>query len=294
MDNRAEIRAFLKSRRDKVTPEQAGLPVYGNRRVPGLRRGEVAMLAGVSVEYYTRLERGSLGGVSDAVLDSLARALRLDDTERTHLYDLARAASAGSARARRGAPVRPAVRAGVGRMLEAMPTLPAFVTNHRFDILLANPLGQALYAPVYEDAACGNNTARFCFLSPAARQFYVDWEQIAQTAVGALRVAAAKDPYDRELSNLIGELSTRSDAFRVMWGAHDVRVFRDGTKRFRHPAVGQLDLDHETMFLAADEQIAVAVYSPVPGSTAEDGLKLLASWAATTDEPAPAEADTER
>jgi transcriptional regulator with XRE-family HTH domain len=294
MDNRAEIHAFLKSRRDKITPEQAGLPVYGNRRVAGLRRGEVATLAGVSVEYYTRLERGTLGGVSDAVLDSLARALRLDDTERTHLYDLARAASAGSPRARRrGTPIRPAVRAGVGRMLEAMPTLPAFVTDHRFDILLANPLGRALYAPVYEDTACGNNTARFCFLSPAARQFYVDWEQIARTAVGALRVAAAKDPYDRELSNLIGELSTRSDAFRVMWGAHDVRVFRDGTKRFRHPAVGQLDLDHETMFLAADEQIGVAVYSAVPGSPAEDGLKLLASWAAGTRQPASADAGTE-
>ncbi|MFJ1646034.1 helix-turn-helix transcriptional regulator [Streptomyces sp. NPDC088258] len=294
MDNRAESRAFLKSRRDKVTPEQAGLPVYGNRRVSGLRRSEVAMLAGVSVEYYTRMERGSLGGVSDAVLDSVARALRLDDTERGHLHDLARAASAGSARARRAAPVRPVVRAGVGRMLEAMPTLPVLVTNHRFDILLANPLGRALYAPVYEDPACGRNTARFCFLSPAARQFYVDWDRIARTAVGALRVAAAKDPYDRELSNLIGELSTRSDAFRVMWGAHDVRVFRDGTKRFGHPAVGQLDLDHETMFLAADDRTGVAVYSAVPGSAAEDGLKLLASWAATTESPAPAEADVER
>ncbi|MFE4454514.1 helix-turn-helix transcriptional regulator [Streptomyces sp. NPDC056796] len=294
MDNRAEIRAFLKSRRDKVTPEQTGLPVYGNRRVAGLRRGEVAMLAGVSVEYYTRLERGSLGGVSDAVLDALARALRLDDTERGHLYDLARAARTGAARARRGAPPRTAVRAGVERMLLAMPTLPAFVTNHRFDILLANPLGRALYAPVYQDTTCDRNTARFCFLSPAARQFYVDWDQIAQTAVGALRVAAAKDPYDRELSHLIGELSTRSDAFRVMWGSHDVRVFRDGAKRFRHPAVGQLDLDHETMFLAADDRIGVAVYSAVPGSAAEDSLKLLESWAATAESPAAAEADTDR
>jgi transcriptional regulator with XRE-family HTH domain len=293
MDNRAEIRAFLKSRRDKVTPEQAGLPVYGNRRVAGLRRSEVAILAGVSVEYYTRLERGSLGGVSEGVLDALARALRLDETERAHLYDLARAASTRPARARRAASARPVVRAGVQRMLEAMGALPAFVVNHRFDILMANPLGRALYAPVFEDAACAGNTARFCFLGPAARQFYVDWDQIAQTAVGALRVAAAKDPYDRELSNLIGELSTRSDAFRVMWGAHDVRVFRDGMKRFRHPAVGQLDLDHETMFLAADEQIGVAVYSAVPGSMAEDGLKLLASWAATAKDPASAEADTE-
>ncbi|MFD7283486.1 helix-turn-helix transcriptional regulator [Streptomyces sp. NPDC059862] len=292
MDNRAEIRAFLKSRRDKVTPEQAGLPVYGNRRVLGLRRSEVAMLAGVSVEYYTRLERGSLGGVSDSVLDALAKALRLDDTERTHLYDLARAANASPSRARRSAPARPAVRPGVQRMLDAIPTLPALVTNHRFDILLANPLGRALYSPVFEDSTCGANTARFCFLSPAARQFYVDWERIAQTAVGALRVEATKNPYDRELSNLIGELSTRSDAFRVMWGAHDVRVFRDGTKRFRHPVVGLLDLDHESMFLSSDDQIGVAVYTAAPGSAAEDGLKLLASWAATA-QAAPAEVDSE-
>ncbi|MFF6993247.1 hypothetical protein [Streptomyces sp. NPDC010273] len=174
-----------------------------------------------------------------------------------------------------------------------MPTLPVLVTNQRFDILLANPLARALYAPVFEDASCGANTARFCFLSPAARQFYVDWEQIARIAVGALRVAAAKDPYDRELSHLIGELSTRSDAFRVLWGAHDVRVFRDGTKRFRHPVVGQLDLDHEAMFLAADDQMCVAVYSAVPESAAEDGLKLLASWAATLQNPAPEEMDAE-
>ncbi|MET9761955.1 helix-turn-helix transcriptional regulator [Streptomyces sp. NPDC006372] len=294
MDNRAEISAFLKSRRDRVTPEQAGLPAYGNRRVPGLRRSEVAMLAGVSVEYYTRLERGSLGGVSESVLDALAQALRLDDTERTHLYDLARvAAGARPARARRSAPARRSVRPGVRRMLDAIPTLPALVTNNRFDILLANPLGRALYSPVFEDSTCGANTARFCFLSPAARQFYVDWERIAQTAVGALRVEATKNPYDRELSNLIGELSTRSDAFRVMWGAHDVRVFRDGTKRFRHPVVGELDLDHESMLLASDEQITVAVYSAIPGSAAEDGLKLLASWCATKQDAPSAEVDSE-
>ena len=292
MDNRAEIRAFLKTRRDKVTPEQAGLPVYGTRRVPGLRRSEVAMLAGVSVEYYTRLERGSLGGVSDSVLDALAQALRLDDTERAHLYDLARAANASPSRARRSAPARPTVRPGVQRMLDAIPTLPAIVTNHRFDILLVNPLGRALYAPVFEDSTCGANTARFCFLSPAARQFYIDWDRIAQTAVGALRVEATKNPYDRELSNLIGELSTRSDAFRVMWGAHDVRVFRDGTKRFRHPVIGQLDLDHESMFLSSDDQIGVAVYTAAPGSAAEDGLKLLASWAATA-QATPAKVDSE-
>jgi transcriptional regulator with XRE-family HTH domain len=291
MDNRAEIRAFLKSRRDRLTPEQAGLPVYGTRRVSGLRRSEVAMLSGVSVEYYTRLERGSLGGVSDSVLDSLAGALRLDDTERAHLYDLARAAGASPGRVRRR-PGRPGIRPGVRRMVAAMPSLPVCVTNSRFDVLLVNPLGRALYSEVYADPVCGANTARFVFLSPAARRFYVDWERIAKSAVGALRVEAARQPYDRDLSNLIGELSTRSDAFRVMWGAHDVHVFRDGTKRLRHPVVGELNLDHETMFLSSDDQVSVVVYSAAPGSPAEDGLKLLASWSATAQHAAPAEADS--
>ncbi|MFA3843603.1 helix-turn-helix transcriptional regulator [Streptomyces aureus] len=292
MDNREEIRAFLKSRRDKITPEQAGLPVYGNRRVSGLRRNEVAMLAGVSVEYYTRMERGNLSGVSDSILDALAEALRLDETERSHLYALARAAGPKPARDRRK-PVRSTVRPGVQRILDAMPTLPAFVQNNRFDILEANPLGRALYAPMYADPSCAANTARFVFFSPAARQYYVDWERIAKEAVGVLRVEAARNPYDRDLSNLIGELSTRSDTFRVLWGAHDVHVYREGTKRFRHPAVGNLDLEHETMALPGDEGLSLTAYSAAPGSAAEDGLKLLASWSATAHDAQVAEADSE-
>ena len=280
MDNKAEVAAFLRSRRDRVTPAAAGIPMMGERRVPGLRRGEVAALAGVSVEYYTRLERGNLAGASDSVLDALAVALRLDATERAHLYQLARSSSGTSAR--RGPRPKPSpVRPGVRRMLEAIDTLPAFVTNHRFDILMTNPLGQALYSEVLTDPTCGANTARFAFLSPAARRFYLDWDVVAQTAVGALRVEVAKNPYDRELSNLIGELSTRSDAFRVMWGAHDVRVFRDGQKRFHHPVIGPIVLDHETMFLNADDQIAVAVYSAEPGTPAADALVMLSAWAAS-------------
>jgi transcriptional regulator with XRE-family HTH domain len=290
VDGKAEIRAFLKSRRDRMPPEQVGLLAYGPRRVPGLRRSEVAGLAGVSVEYYTRLERGNLGGVSDGVLDALAVALRLDETERAHLYTLARGSAPGRGRQRPGSQD---VRPGVRRLVEATPTLPVCVTNRRFDILLTNPLGRALYSDLYADPTCGANTARFVFLSPAARRFYVDWELIADTAVGQLRLEAAKDPYDRDLSNLIGELSTRSDAFRVKWGGHDVRVFRDGTKRFHHPVVGALVLDHETMFLSSDDQLAVAVYSAAPGSPAEDALKLLASWSATA--PAlPVEVDPDR
>jgi transcriptional regulator with XRE-family HTH domain len=281
MDNRDKISAFLRSRRDKITPEQAGLPVYGQRRVPGLRRGEIAMLAGVSVEYYTRLERGNLRGVSDSVLNALAQALRLDDIERMHLYDLARAAGPaphGQARQRES---RPVLRPSVARIIEGMPQLPAFVKNDRLDTLAANPLGRALFSPMYADPTCQANSARFAFLNPEARQFYVDWKRVAHGAVGVLRIAAGKNPYDRELSNLIGELCTRSDAFRVLWGSHDVHVFREGTKRLRHPVVGELELEHESLALPEENGLSVVVYSAPPGSAAEDGLKLLASWSAT-------------
>ncbi|MFJ3310529.1 helix-turn-helix domain-containing protein [Streptomyces sp. NPDC086549] len=282
MGNPDAVSAFLRSRRDRITPEQAGLPTYGRRRVPGLRRGEVATLAGVSVEYYTRLERGNLRGVSDSVLDALGQALRLDATERMYLYDLARAAGpAPEARARQRE-VRPAVRPSVARIVEGMPEMPAFVMNNRLDALAANPLGRALYSEMYADPACGANVARFAFFSTAATRFYADWERMARFAVGALRIEAGKSPYDRELSNLIGELSTRSDAFRVMWGSHDVHVFRESTKRLNHPLVGDLELDQETMSLPDESGLSVVVYSAPPGTAAEDGLKLLASWSATT------------
>lgn len=283
MDNRDAVSAFLRSRRDKITPEQAGLPVYGQRRVTGLRRGEVAALAGVSVEYYTRLERGNLKGVSRSVLDALAQALRLDDTERMYLYDLARAAGpAPEVRARaRQRKVRLAVRPSVTRIIEGMSGMPAYVMNNRLDALAANPLGQALYSEMYADPTCDANVARFAFLNPAARRFYTDWERMARFAVGALRVEAGKSPYDRELSNLIGELSTRSDAFRVMWGSQDVHVFRESTKRLNHPVVGDLQLDQETMSLPDESGLSVVVYSAPAGTAAEDGLKLLASWSAT-------------
>ena len=282
MDNRDEVRAFLTSRRGKITPAEAGLPVYGTRRVAGLRRGEVAMLAGVSVEYYTRLERGNLTGVSESVLDALAQALRLNETERAHLNDLARAANTTPARARRR-PVRATVRPTVERMLEAMPSMPAFVFNARFDVLAANALCRAFYCQMYADPSCGQNVVRFVFLNPAARAFYVDWDRIAKDMVGVLRVEAGRNPYDRELSNLVGELSTRSDDFRVLWGAHDVHVFRDEKKRVNHPVVGLLELDHQTLDVPGDTGQTMAFYSAPPGSAAEDSLALLASWSATED-----------
>ncbi|MFF7211866.1 helix-turn-helix transcriptional regulator [Streptomyces sp. NPDC008238] len=283
MDNRDAVGDFLRSRRDRMTPEQAGLPTYGQRRVPGLRRGEVATLAGVSVEYYTRLERGNLKGVSDSVLDALARALRLDDTERMYLYDLARAAGPAPAARRREA--RPAVRPSVARIVEGMPGMPAFVMNDRLDTLAANALGRALYAPMYADPACGANVARFAFLSSEARRFYADWERMARFAVGALRVEAGRHPHDRELTNLIGELSTRSDSFRVLWGSHDVHVFRESTKRLHHPLVGDVELDQETMGLPDGSGLSVVVYSAPPGTAAEDALRLLAGRPATGGGP---------
>ncbi|MFJ8443079.1 helix-turn-helix domain-containing protein [Kitasatospora griseola] len=282
MDNREEAAAFLRSRRDRITPELAGLPVYGLRRVAGLRRGEVAMLAGVSVEYYTRLERGHLKGVSDSVLYAVTLALRLDDTERMHLYDLARAAG-GPARQGRKArdDATSAVRPSVRRIIEGMPDLPAFVTNDRLDALAANPLGRALFAPMFADPTRSPNTARFAFLDPASRRFYVDRERVARDAVGVLRVTAGKNPYDPELIRLIGELSTRSEEFRGLWGARGVHVFRQGVKRFRHPVVGELELDHESMRLPGEDGLSVVVYSAAPGSAATDALTLLASWSAT-------------
>lgn len=280
VDTRNEIREFLASRRARITPEQTGLPVYGGtRRVPGLRREEVAMLAGVSVDYYTRLERGNLRGVSESVLEALARALQLDDAERAHLFDLARAA--GPATRARRRPARQKVRPGVLRLLEAITGAPAFVQNGRLDILAENPLGRALYSEMYADPARPANHARFVFLNPRAEGFYADWERAADDTVAILRSEAGRDPYDRGLSDLVGELSTRSEEFRTRWAAHDVRIHRTGVKRFHHPVVGDLDLAFEMLELSADPGLNLLTYCAEPGTRSEDGLSLLGSWAAT-------------
>jgi transcriptional regulator with XRE-family HTH domain len=277
VDTANDISAFLSSRRAKVTPEQAGLPSYGKRRVPGLRREEVASLAGVSVEYYKRLERGNLSGVSDLVLEALARALRLDDAERAHLFDLARAAGPTAPRRR---PVQRRVRPVVQRMLEQMGT-PAIVRNARGDFVAANDLGRALYAPLFDSREQPANSARFTFLDAAAVDFFPSWERVADDIVAHLRSEAGRNPYDRDLSDLIGELSTRSDAFRRRWAAHDVRFHRTGAKRIHHPVVGDLDLSYESMELAADNGLTLNVYTADPGSATQQALDLLASWTAT-------------
>ncbi|GLY06426.1 helix-turn-helix transcriptional regulator [Actinoplanes sp. NBRC 101535] len=282
MDNRSEVKAFLSSRRAKVSPEQAGIPSYGNRRVAGLRRGEVAALAGVSVEYYTRLERGNLGGASDSVLDAVARALRLDETETAHLHHLARAAGPAPARARVRRDKEPEIRPAVRRVLDSMTGVPAFLRNHRFDILAANPLGRALYAPMFAASpALPVNSMRFTFLNPHAQAFYPDWAAMARSAAAALRIAAAQHPDDQHLMNLIGELSMRSEPFRGWWAAQDVYVHRNGAKRFRHPAIGELELEYEALALPGDECLTMLTYSAQPGTPSGDGLELLATWAAT-------------
>lgn len=292
MDARSEIREFLTTRRARITPDQAGLRTYGNssRRVPGLRREEVAMLAGVSVDYYTRLERGNASGVSETVLDALARALQLDDTERAHLFDLVRAGHAPTPRRRRGA--QPNVRPGVQQMLNAMAAVPAFVRNGRLDILGVNRLGRALYSQHFDSPAQPANTGRFVFLDDRSRDFYPQWDGVAADVVAILRAEAGRDPYDRDLSDLVGELSTRSELFRTLWAAHDVRTHDTGTKLVRHPLVGELELRFEAMQLVADPGLTMFVYTTDPGSKSEQALNLLASWTATPHEEA-ADADHE-
>ncbi|APF40537.1 helix-turn-helix domain-containing protein [Neomicrococcus aestuarii] len=294
MDLKADTREFLATRRARITPDKAGLPAYGgNRRVPGLRREEVAMLAGVSVDYYTRLERGNLRGVSDEVLYALAEALQLDDAERSHLFDLSRAANAGGA-ARARAPRRSnsVLRPVLQRMLDSMESVPAFVRNGRLDVVGANALGRALYSPLYDFAArTGSsvvNSARFQFLDPEAAAAY--WgdqsDRIMHDAVAILRAQAGQNPYDKSLTDLVGELSTRSEDFRRLWANHDVRHHRSGTKTFHHPVVGVLELDYEALLLPADPGLQLNVYTAAENSPSSDALKMLASWAASTTDVA--------
>jgi transcriptional regulator with XRE-family HTH domain len=283
VDNRSEIREFLASRRARITPEQAGLPVFGGtRRVPGLRREEAAMLAGVSVDYYTRLERGNLKGVSETVLEALARGLQLDDAERAHLFDLARAAGPTTTRQRRPFPQR--IRPSVQRILDAMTGAPAFAQNGRLDVLAANTLGRALYSELFADPARPANLARFVFSNPRSPDFFADWDRAANDTVAILRSEAGRDPYDRGLSDLVGELSTRSEEFRTRWAAHDVRIHRAGVKHVRHPVVGDLVLTYEMMELSADPGLSILTYSAEPGTSSEEALRLLGSWAVTIDQ----------
>jgi transcriptional regulator with XRE-family HTH domain len=277
----SEIREFLTSRRAKVTPETAGLPRYGRkRRVAGLRREEVALLAEISVEYYARLERGNARGVSNDVLDGIADALRLDDVERRHLLDLVRAANEG--RPARRAPAHH-VRPSVKRVIDAITGIPAFVGNGRLDILHVNAVAEALYSEHLRDPIKPANSARFAFLNPLAREFYVDWDSVSHDIVAALRIEASRNPYDRALSDLVGLLSTRSEEFRRLWAQHDVYVHRTGMKTLHHPLVGDMSLSFEVFELPADPGLTLATYSAEPGSESEARLRELAEWGATRE-----------
>ncbi len=280
MDPKHEIREFLTSRRGKTTPQQAGITAYGPRRVPGLRRWEVATLAGVSVEYYTRIERGNLSGVSDSVLEALSYALQLDDAERGHLFDLARASQPGVATRRRRAP-KQQIRPEVQWLLDAVTGAAAFVANGSHDVVAANPLGHALWSPLYAKVDRPVNSARYLFLDPAAHEMYPDWERIATETVAIMRHTAGVDPHDRRLSQLVGELSMQSQEFRTRWASHDVRFHTSGTKRMIHPVVGELTLHFQRFDLAAESGLTMFTYTAEPRSRTAEGLDILASLAAT-------------
>ena len=283
VDNRAEVREFLITRRARLTPDQVGLPTGGTRRVPGLRRSEVAAVAGLSVEYYARLERGQIAGASTGVLDALARALQLDETETAHLFDLARAADGipTSGRSRRRTASKAVSRPSLHWALEAIKDGVAFVRDPHQNLLATNSLGQAFYSPVIGDGGRLPNLARFQFLDPASRDFYPDWDLFAEMCVGIMRTDAGRDPHDRGLQDLVGELSTRSETFRRLWADHNVRSHGTGTKRFRHPVVGELTLAYEELAITAEPGLALFIYTAEPGSPSAERLGLLASWEAS-------------
>ncbi|WP_344250405.1 helix-turn-helix transcriptional regulator [Isoptericola hypogeus] len=287
MDNRADIRDFLVSRRARLTPDQVGLPTSARRRVTGLRREEVAVLAGVSTEWYTRLEKGHIAGVSEEVLDAVAHALKLDDEERTYLFDLARAARPAHRRAtrRRDVVLAPPVQ----WMLDSITMSAAFVRNGRLDVVATNSLARALHAPMFASGTTTEhgraNFARYHFLDPTSRDFFVDWESGAAATAALLRAEAGREPHDRALRELVGELSTLSSEFRELWASHDIRIHHHGTKRLQHPEVGILELTYQSVDLPSAGRAVhdLSLYTAEPGTPHEERLTLLASWAATND-----------
>jgi transcriptional regulator with XRE-family HTH domain len=289
MDTRAEVREFLVTRRARLTPDQVGILGGGNRRVPGLRRSEVASLAGLSVEYYSKIERGDIAGASASVLEAIAGALHLDDTERAHLADLARAADGipVSGRVRRKPARTGAPRPSLSWALEALTDAVAFVRNPRQDLLATNALGRAFYAPVIGDGGRVPNLARFQFLDPASHDFYPDWDRFAEMCVAIMRAEAGRDPHDRAMQDLVGELSTRSEQLRQHWARHDVRFHISGIKHFHHPQVGDLELNYERLEVVFDTGLTIFTYTADPGTRSADALGLLGSLAATTDAERP-------
>ncbi len=281
-----DIRLFLSSRRARLTPARAGLPTYGrHRRVPGLRREEVALLAGISIDYYTRIERGNAQGVSDDVLDAIAGALQLDADERHHLENLVWAADAVKVVPR--AVALDEVRTSIRRIVDGMTTMPALVRNRRLEILHANALGRELYAEVFEDHGHVPNPARYVFLDPRSREFFVDWDRAADDMVGLLRAETGRSPGDAALTELVDALTSRSEAFAGRWAQHGVRFHRNGVANLRHPRVGPLTLIYEDLDLPTQPDQTVLVFAGEPGSESEVALRALAEGTGTHD-PRPA------
>ncbi|BAL88525.1 putative DNA-binding protein [Actinoplanes missouriensis 431] len=287
MDNKTELREFLASRRAKIRPQDAGLPAGTGRRVPGLRREELAALAGVSVSWYIRLERGDAVGASDAVLNAIANTLQLDDLERRHLFHLVRGSQRSTAKTPARRPAAPAIRATLQLVLDQMTDLPAIVQNDRSDIVAMNPLARALYCGLLSGSPGPWNHARYIHLDPGAQTFYRDWDQVASHSAAMLHVAAAKNPLDTELSKLIGELATRSDDFRVRWASRNVHEHRAGVKRVHHELVGDMELVYETLALPGEPDLTLYVNAAEPGSPSADALRLLAAWSAPMQAPTP-------
>jgi transcriptional regulator with XRE-family HTH domain len=279
MSRKDDVREFLISRRAHITPAQAGLPDHGGeRRVPGLRREEVAQLAGVSVDYYTQLERGDLRGASESVLNAIARALQLTDIERGHLFDLASVPGRTAARESRIA--TSAVRDSVQRVLDNL-AVPAVVYNPQQDLVASNLMGRALFAPHFGSGR--PNMARFIFLDPRARDFYGDWPLACSMTAAMLRLEAGRDPLNADLTALIGELSTLSPQFRQDWAERDVHEHRTGRKVYRHPEVGELDMTFDVFEMPGERGLSISTFSAEAGTVSAERLAVLASWAATQE-----------
>jgi transcriptional regulator with XRE-family HTH domain len=286
MDHNAELKEFLRTRRARLRVDDVEIGATGGvRRVPGLRREEVAQLAGVSVDYYSRLEQGRHLNVSDEVLDAVARALRLDETERSYLFQIARKKAH---RPRRRTPARvQRVRPGVRRLLETLDDVtPAFVFGRRMDMLAGNRLARALITDFEALPPRDRNMLRYTFLDESARELYVDWEEVARDNVAILRLDAGRHPDDPLLAELVGELAVKSPEFRDWWADHNVRERSHGTKRYHHPLVGDLTVDYESVSLPGDADQVLCVYTTEPGSASETAMRLLANWTATSNAPA--------
>ena len=274
VDPRTELSEFLRSRRARLSPDDVGLPRYGRtRRVPGLRREELAQLAGVSVAYYTRLEQGNGRNVSDEVLDSIARALRLNETEQTHLRNLTNCPYGNSKKKRVTREVRPALK----HLLDNL-GVPAYIGGRRTDIYAWNPMAAALFGDWSELEPRDRNWARLIFLNTSCQQLFVNWESKAADVVAFLRMDAGCFPNDPELTGLIGELSVKSELFRQLWARHDVKEKTFGTKMVRHPLVGEMTLSYETMRMPSEPDLFLSSYHAEPGTPSAEALQLLASW----------------